>query len=207
MQTSSPNRLITSLSLAIIATLSMAGCASEINNSLEEPRVTANAAEQVGYSQPDLMFAQMMIPHHEQALEMSIIALEVSKNNDVLAMAQGIFDGQDTEIQQMKSWLSSSSAKSAAEQMDHEDMGHGSGEMAGMASYEQIDQLAELATPEFDKLFLTLMIAHHEGALEMVSLIEDSSNAEARNLAKEIVMAQKQEISKMKELLKELAVA
>jgi uncharacterized protein (DUF305 family) len=207
MQTSSPNRLITSLSLAIIATLSMAGCASEINNSLEEPRVTANAAEQVGYSQPDLMFAQMMIPHHEQALEMSIIALEVSKNNDVLAVAQGIFDGQDTEIQQMKSWLSSSSVKSAAEQMDHEAMGHGSGQMAGMASYEQIDQLAELATPEFDKLFLTLMIAHHEGALEMVSLIEDSRNAEARTLAKEIVMTQKQEISKMKELLKELAVA
>jgi uncharacterized protein (DUF305 family) len=207
MQTSSPNRLITSLSLAIIATLSMAGCASEINNSLEEPSVTANAAEQVGYSQPDLMFAQMMIPHHEQALEMSIIALEVSKNNDVLAIAQGIFDEQDTEIQQMKSWLSSSSAKSAAEQMDHEAMGHGSGEMAGMASYEQIDQLAELATPEFDKLFLTLMIAHHEGALEMVSLIEQSRNAEARTLAKEIVTTQKQEISKMKELLKELAVA
>jgi uncharacterized protein (DUF305 family) len=207
MQTSSPNRLITSLSLAIIATLSMAGCASGTNSSLEEPSVTANAAEQVGYSQPDLMFAQMMIPHHEQALEMSIIALEVSKNNDVLAIAQGIFDGQDTEIQQMKSWLSSSSAKSAAEQMDHEAMGHGSGQMAGMASYEQIDQLAELATPEFDKLFLTLMIAHHEGALEMVSLIEDSRNAEARTLAKEIVMTQKQEISKMKELLKELAVA
>jgi len=207
MQTSSPNRLITSLSIAIIAILSMAGCASEINSSLEEPSVTANAAEQVGYSQPDLMFAQMMIPHHEQALEMSIIALEVSKNNDVLAMAQGIFDGQDTEIQQMKSWLSSSSAKSAAEQMDHEAMGHGSGEMSGMASYEQIDQLAELATPEFDKLFLTLMIAHHEGALEMVSLIEDSRNAEARTLANEIVMTQKQEISKMKELLKELAVA
>ena len=207
MQTSSPNRLITSLSLAIIATLSMAGCASGTNSSLEEPSVTANAAEQVDYSQPDLMFAQMMIPHHEQALEMSIIALEVSKNNDVLAIAQGIFDGQDTEIQQMKSWLSSSSAKSAAEQMDHEAMGHGSGQMAGMASYEQIDQLAELATPEFDKLFLTLMIAHHEGALEMVSLIEDSRNAEARTLAKEIVMTQKQEISKMKELLKELAVA
>lgn len=207
MQTSSPNRLITSLSIAIIAILSMAGCASGTNSSLEEPSVTANAAEQVGYSQPDLMFAQMMIPHHEQALEMSIIALEVSKNNDVLAMAQGIFDGQDTEIQQMKSWLSSSSAKSAAEQMDHEAMGHGSGEMSGMASYEQIDQLAELETPDFDKLFLTLMIAHHEGALEMVSLIEDSRNAEARTLANEIVMTQKQEISKMKELLKELAVA
>jgi uncharacterized protein (DUF305 family) len=185
----------------------MVGCASETDSSLEKPSVTANAAKQAGYSQPDLMFAQMMIPHHEQALEMSIIALEVSKNNDVLAMAQGIFDGQDTEIQQMKSWLSSSSAKSAAEQMDHEAMGHGSGEMAGMASYEQIDQLAELATPEFEKLFLTLMITHHEGALEMVSLIEDSRNAEARTLAKEIVMTQKQEISKMKESLKELAVA
>lgn len=207
MQTSSPSRLITSLSIAIIAILSMAGCASGTNSLLEEPSVTANASEQVGYSQPDLMFAQMMIPHHEQALEMSIIALEVSKNNDVLAMAQGIFDGQDTEIQQMKSWLSSSSAKSAAEQMDHEAMGHGSGEMAGMASYEQIDQLAKLETPEFDKLFLTLMIAHHEGALEMVSLIQDSRNAEARTLANEIVMTQKQEILKMKELLKELAVA
>lgn len=207
MQTSSPSRLITSLSIAIIAILSMAGCASGTNSLLEEPSVTANASEQVGYSQPDLMFAQMMIPHHEQALEMSIIALEVSKNNDVLAMAQGIFDGQDTEIQQMKSWLSSSSAKSAAEQMDHEAMGHGSGEMAGMASYEQIDQLAKLETPEFDKLFLPLMIAHHEGALEMVSLIQDSRNAEARTLANEIVMTQKQEILKMKELLKELAVA
>jgi len=84
-------------------------------------------------------------------------------------------------------------------------MGNGTREMAGTRSYEEIDKLAELATPEFDKLFLTLMIAHHEGALEMVSLIEDSRNAKTRTLAKKIVMTQKQEISKMKELLKELA--
>lgn len=86
-----------------------------------------------------------------------------------------------------------------------EAMGNGTREMAGMRSYEEIDQLGELATPEFDKLFLALVIAHHEGALEMVSLIEDSRNVEARILAKQIVVAQKQEISIMNELLKELA--
>jgi uncharacterized protein (DUF305 family) len=204
---SSANRLIAGLSLATItalSTLSLAGCAAEISDPVEEKSATTIADDQFGYSQQDLMFAQMMIPHHEQALEMSMIALEVSQNEKVLAIAQKIFDGQDPEIQRMKSWLSSPSASVAAEEIDHEAMGHGSGEMAGMATYEQIDQLAELATPEFDKLFLELMIAHHEGALEMASLIENSRNAEARTLAEEIVTAQKQEISEMKKLLKEL---
>jgi uncharacterized protein (DUF305 family) len=205
---SSAERLITGLSLVTItalSTLSLAGCAAEISDPAEEKSATTIAVDQFGYSQQDLMFAQMMIPHHEQALEMSIIAIGASQNDKILAIAQKIFDGQDPEIRGMKSWLSSPSASVAAEEIDHKAMGHGSGEMAGMATYEQIDQLAELMTPEFDKLFLELMIAHHEGALEMASLIENSRNAEARTLAEEIVASQKQEISEMKKLLEELA--
>ena len=204
---SSATRLITVLSLAAIAAMSslfLVGCAAAISDPVAEKSATTIADDQFDYSQQDLMFAQMMIPHHEQALEMSIIALEVSQNEEVLAIAQAIFDGQDPEIQRMKAWLFSPSASVPAEEIDHEAMGHGSGEMAGMATYEQVDQLASRATPEFDKLFLELMIAHHEGALEMASMIENSRNTEARTLAGEIVEAQKQEISAMKKLLEEL---
>lgn len=156
------------------------------------------------------MFAQMMIPHHEQALEMSVLALANSTNTSVRALAQRIYDGQGPEIEQMRSWLDSSPNRGGMSHqmpdgtmMDNHMMG--SSAMAGMATTEDLAELASLNSPEFDDLFLQLMIDHHEGALAMVKMIENSSNQEVAALGRDIAAVQRAEIEEMTALLQALA--
>jgi uncharacterized protein (DUF305 family) len=147
------------------------------------------------YSGDDIMFAQMMIPHHQQAVEMSDLALKNSKNAQVLALAEQIKAAQAPEISQMKSWLSSAGQSLMGD--------HGMA-MDGMLSDDEIEQLRQTSGLAFDKLFLAGMIAHHEGALSMVSMIEDSENEEAKTLAKNIKVSQSAEIELMQKYLAEL---
>ena len=112
------------------------------------------------YSADELMFAQMMIPHHEQAVTMSELALENTTNPDVIALATAIRDAQGPEIKQMQGWLG---GKSESHMHDME--------MGGMLTKEELKELASLKEAAFDQMFLTAMIAHHEGAIEMASMI------------------------------------
>ena len=142
----------------------------------------------------DQMFLQMMIPHHEQAVEMSDMALAKSKNPEILKLAQQIKDEQSSEIISMKSWLEGAGM---SEHMGH-DMDHG---MGGMLTPEDMQTLKAATSKEFDKLFLTSMIAHHEGALHMVMMIKDSEDPKIRTLYENIVKTQSAELELMKTLL------
>ncbi|MBU3692828.1 MAG: DUF305 domain-containing protein [Candidatus Nanopelagicaceae bacterium] len=142
------------------------------------------------YSSNDLMFAAMMVPHHEQAIAMSDLALKNSSNSEVIAMATAIKNAQAPEIEQMNSW-------------GDLDMGsHGGHGMSGMLSDDELKDLESATGGEFDQLFLAGMIKHHEGAIEMAEMVIDSQNTEVSTLANSIIKAQKAEIGKMKELLK-----
>ncbi len=141
----------------------------------------------------ETMFATMMIPHHQQAIDMSELALSNSTNQDVRKLAQQIIDAQAHEIEQMQAWIDG-----------HGHEVHGDHEMAGMASEEDMAKLATLESPEFDELFLNLMIVHHEGALDMVSMLDGTEEPEAKELAKHIVEVQKAEIALMNQLLQQL---
>ena len=143
------------------------------------------------YSDDELMFASMMIPHHEQAVTMSELALENTTNPDVISLATAIRDAQGPEIKQMQGWLAGKS-----ESHTH-DM-----EMGGMLTEAELKELASLKGAAFDQMFLTAMIAHHEGALDMVSMIEDSTKPEVKKLYENIVTSQSAEIDAMKALLK-----
>ena len=142
----------------------------------------------------DEMFLQMMIPHHEQAVEMSNLALAKSKNPEVLKLAQQIKDGQSAEITQMNSWLDNAGMPA---DMGHE-MGH---DMGGMMGPEDMTALQSASGTAFDKLFLTSMIAHHEGALHMVLMIKDSSDPKLLTLRDNIIKTQSAELETMKKLL------
>ena len=142
----------------------------------------------------DQMFLQMMIPHHEQAIEMSDLALTKSKKPDILKLAQQIKDAQSSEIVLMKSWLQENGL---SEDMGHE-MDHG---MGGMMTAEELYSLKSATGKEFDKQFLTSMIAHHEGALHMVMMIKDSEDPNLRTLYQNIVKTQSDEIEWMKRVL------
>jgi uncharacterized protein (DUF305 family) len=140
----------------------------------------------------DIMFAQSMIPHHQQAIEMSHMALKNSANPEVRKLATGIIAAQDKESSQLKYWLSATKSSMT--------MGHDMG-MAGMLSKNQLSALNKLKGGKFDTAFLQSMIAHHEGALEMVSMLEGTKNGEAKKIAIDIRTGQSAEISLMKKLL------
>lgn len=76
--------------------------------------------------------------------------------------------------------------------------------MSGMLTVKELALLKSLTGSEFDRKFLQLMIKHHQGALEMIDLISDSKNAEAKALSRAINSAQSKEITSMQQLLKRI---
>ena len=152
------------------------------------PSAQVNAADE--------MFVIMMIPHHEQAVEMSDTILGKDGIDDqVQALAQQIKDAQAPEIELMQSWLTNGGMSSSG---DMSGMGHGVGMMSDgdMAALEAADG-AEAA-----RLFLEQMIVHHEGAIEMAQTeLDQGANEEVIALAQAILDTQTTEIATMENLL------
>ena len=143
----------------------------------------------------DVMFAQMMIPHHEQAVEMSDLALKSGAGAEVTALATQIKAAQGPEIATMQGWLAAWGA-SAGSASDH--MGH----MPGMMSADDMTELASLRGSAFDDRWLRMMIAHHEGALTMAQdVLSTTQDPQVRTLAEAVVSGQTAEIATMKGLL------
>lgn len=183
-----------------MAAIALAGCT--INIGVPESKKSDHSMMRAdqndsGFSGQDLMFAQMMIPHHEQAVEMSTLAETRSTNPDVLALAAQIKKAQSPEIRQMQGWLDSAGDSNA---MGMGDMDHGTG-MGGMLTDEQMTALKNASGVTFDKLYLEGMIQHHEGAIHMAHMVTDSNNAEANKLGDAIVTTQTEEINQMNRIL------
>lgn len=185
------NRIV-AMAVAISATLLASGCSAAVAG----PSLAASEVAKSDFSANDLMFAAMMIPHHEQAVELSELAASRSENPDVLALAEQIRAAQAPEIDQMRVWLGLGPSDSVPDMA-----GHNHGSMGGMLSTEQLAELKAASGAEFDRLFLSGMIAHHEGAIDMVDMIRSSSNNEARELGEAIVSSQTAEIAQMRQLL------
>ena len=145
----------------------------------------------------DVTFAQQMIPHHEQAVQMADLALGASSASpQVRDLATRIKAAQDPEIQTMTSWLDTWGAPGAGE------VDHGGHAMAGMMSEDDLGALGRAWGAEFDRMWLTMMVEHHEGAVTMSrTVLESTRRAEVRTLAEAIVSAQQREIETMKGLL------
>jgi uncharacterized protein (DUF305 family) len=118
------------------------------------------------YSPADVRFMQDMIPHHHQALEMAALAPDRTNQPDLLEAARRIEASQADEIGFMQSWLRER-GQQVPDPAAHGAM-HTDHRMAGMASPEQMAQLAAAQGTDFDRLFLELMVKHHEGAVKMV---------------------------------------
>jgi uncharacterized protein (DUF305 family) len=118
------------------------------------------------YSPDDVRFLQDMIPHHHQALEMAELAADRTNRPELIDAAGRIKGSQNDEITFMQQWLQDR-GETVPEPAAHETM-HTTHKMAGMATPEQMAELAQSDGTAFDRLFLTLMITHHEGAVKMV---------------------------------------
>jgi len=145
----------------------------------------------------DVMFLQMMIPHHQQAVDISNLAIARSKDAELIALATDIRDGQTAEIIQMKSWLNQGNSNI--------DMGHSMGEaMGGMLTDTELTDLSTATGKDFDLLWLQGMINHHNGALHMTTMIKDAKNTEIKRFGENIVTAQTAQIEQMKLMVKRL---
>lgn len=178
----------------LLASLALVGCAATTQTSdhlgMHSSPIETSANSE--FSDYDIMFAQMMIVHHQQAIDMATLAETRASDPEVKTLAAKIKAEQSPEIAQMKTWQSSANAPM---EMDH-DMG-----MDGMLDAEQIANLANSKGAAFDKLFLEAMIAHHAGAIQMAEMVISSNNAEAVALGKSIIESQTEEISFIKSLL------
>ncbi len=151
------------------------------------------------HNDADTMFAQMMIVHHQGAIEMSELAVTKAESAEVKALAERISAAQGPEIEQMTSWLTAwGEPTEAGGHAGHEGM-----DMDGMSQEEMMAQLEGLSGTEFDRAFLEGMIAHHQGAVEMSETqLADGQNPDALALAEKIIADQQAEIAAMQELLK-----
>ncbi|WP_414976130.1 DUF305 domain-containing protein [Gordonia sp. (in: high G+C Gram-positive bacteria)] len=120
-----------------------------------------------GVNSADVMFAQMMIPHHQQAVEMAKMVPDHTENGWLKDFAGQVIASQQPEIDQMTSALQSWGQSVPAGQDAHMDHDMGGGAMDGMMTSDQMDKLQTLTGDDFDKEWLTMMIAHHQGAVDM----------------------------------------
>ncbi|MDV6278028.1 DUF305 domain-containing protein [Rhodococcus erythropolis] len=170
-----------------------------------ESSTSANAS---AHNQADVTFAEQMIPHHSQAVEMSDMLLSKDGIDPrVTALAEQIKAAQGPEIEQLQGWLTtwgqSSSSGSMGMPMPSGSMGMPmpSG-MEGMMSAEDMTALQNAQGTDAAKLFLTQMIDHHRGAVAMAQTEVDSGQySEAIAMAQTIISTQNQEITTMDGIL------
>jgi len=168
---------------------------------------TTEAAEEeisAEHNDADVMFAQMMIPHHQQAVEMSEMLL--AKDNiptEVAEFAQGVIDAQGPEIDRMNAMLEAWGEQPVTDSGDMAGMDHGG--MSGMMSDDDMAALEEAQGTDAARLYLEQMTAHHEGAVDMArDEVNDGQNPQAIALSEQVIEDQEAEIAEMEQMLQNL---
>jgi len=203
------NRTLAATALALGAVLTLAACGGDDTTSSSS---TASSAAPSGSATPasgednnaDVTFAQGMIPHHAQAIEMSDLLLaKDGVDPAVEELAQDIKSAQAPEMEQMTGWL-----VGWGEDVPTDDggsmggMDHGSGDMPGMMSEEDMTALEDASGEDASRLFLEQMIVHHRSAVMMAEMeLTAGLNGDAKTLAEQIIESQTSEITTMTELL------
>ncbi|GGI46183.1 uncharacterized protein (DUF305 family) [Agromyces flavus] len=157
-------------------------------------------------SRADVMFAQMMIPHHEQAIEMSqFILADDGVRPEVLQLALDIEAAQAPEIELMESWLDEWGVPSMGGDGRGAAGGMGGSGMGGMLSDAEMDELESADGAEAERLYLEGMIEHHEGAIAMAERHQDrGEDDDVLELSASIIVSQAAEIERMEGLLADL---
>ena len=181
--------------VALIMVMALAGCSKDASKGMDHEGHSSMASGDL--TGDDIMFLQMMIPHHQQAIDMSDLALTRSSDSELLALAKDIRDGQGAEIVKMKAWLDK-----AGEDLDPgHSMGH---DMGGMLSDSELAALEAATGKSFDLLWLKGMTGHHDGAIDMAAMIEDADNDEIKSFGQAIVTSQSAQNKQMAAMIKRM---
>ncbi|MFD8103381.1 DUF305 domain-containing protein [Nocardia fluminea] len=187
---------------AAATVLFAAGCSDDntTTHSTEHSSTTTaatSATASTDFNAADVSFLQMMYPHHAQAVEMAKMVPSHTQNQQLIALAAQVEQAQAPEMQQITDLLAGfgEPAPSATE-------GHGGHDMPGMMTDAQMSSLQAANGADFDRQWLEMMIAHHEGAVEMAKTeLNAGVNPRARQLATKIVADQEAEITTMRGML------
>jgi uncharacterized protein (DUF305 family) len=198
---------LTRLATAVVAgALVLTACGDDTDAAHDsmgssDTSASAQPSAEADFNDADVTFAAGMIPHHQSAIEMAQLAEGRAADPRVLDLAARIEAAQGPEIRTLSGWLEQWGADGESE-MDPGGMDHGSG---GMMSEQDMQALTNATGAEFDRLFLTQMIAHHTGAIEMAQTeLSDGRNTDALAMAESIRDSQSAEIAEMEQLLAEL---
>jgi hypothetical protein len=189
------------------ATTSATSTATTTAETTETTTATTEADGEISadYNDADIMFAQMMIPHHQQAVEMSEMLLaKEGIPAQVVEFAQGVIDAQGPEIDRMNAMLEAWGQQPVTDSGGMGTMDEMGG-MSGMMSQEDMTALEEAQGTEAARLYLEQMTAHHEGAVDMArDEVADGQNPHAITLAEQIINDQEAEIAQMQQMLTDL---
>ena len=181
--------------VALIMVTALAGCSKDDSKAMDHEGHSSMASGDL--SSDDIMFLQMMIPHHQQAIDISDLALTKSSDSELLALAKDIRDGQGAEIITMKAWLD----KAGADLDPGHSMGH---DMGGMLSDSELAALKAATGKSFDLLWLKGMTGHHVGAIDMATMIENAKSAEIKRFGEGIVASQSAQNKAMAAMIKRI---
>jgi uncharacterized protein (DUF305 family) len=204
-----PKKTAAALLTAAALSLSLAACGDDGGGS--DPGAVQTASNGDVFSDADVQFATDMIPHHAQAVQMVVMTQDRKLDPAVQQLADEIRAAQIPEVETMVDWLTAWGEEVPPTSMDHANAGHDmsdmdSGDMAsdmpGMMTAEEMDSLGNASDAEFQDMWLTMMIEHHTGAIDMAKTEQsDGTFAGAIELAKTIESSQQTEIETMKGLL------
>lgn len=191
--------------VAFATVLMLTSCtspASDGHTDHEHPDEPVISGQPAGFNSDDVAFATNMIPHHEQAVELSKLVPDRSTNPEVKELAEQISNAQEPEIRTMQVLLVQWNENPDAGSGHGGHQGHGAN-MQGMVDDATMTKLQNLSGPEFDTLWLQSMIGHHQGAIEMARAeLANGENVDAKRLAQSIVDTQQAEIDRMNQMLR-----
>jgi uncharacterized protein (DUF305 family) len=207
MTTRTSMTLVAAAAAALTVGTALGGCGTNATTSPSSSATSSPPAAQV-HNQADITFAQGMIPHHAQAIAMSKMAAQRAVSPQVKDLAVRIQAEQQPEIDQLSGFLRAWNAPVPSTNGPMGGMGQGDmmgqmhGAMPGMMSGTQMQQFGQASGAAFDRMFLQMMIAHHQGAIAMAKTeLSNGQNPDARQLAQRIIDAQQREITEMQNLL------
>ena len=205
---------LTGLTGALLAgSLALSGCSGNASHegmsgmtdsSSASASASASDDPTAQFNDADVAFAQGMLPHHQQAVEMAQLAPDRAADPRVVDLAARIEAAQAPEIETLSGWLEAWGAEaSSSSGMGHGGMDHG--DTGGMMPDEDMAALADTSGTEFDRAFLEMMLEHHRGATAMAeAAVADGQNPDALAMAEDIRDTQNAEIAEMEQLLAEL---
>ena len=174
-----------------------------------EPAARHTATNGDVYNEADVTFAQQMIPHHAQAIEMADMTRGRELSPEVAQLAASIMEAQTPEIETMTDWLSAWGEDIPETMRDHANAESGDGmgdmgddDMPGMMSQDDMNALESASDADFEEMWLEMMVEHHQGAIEMAKdEQEDGAFSPAVDLAEDIAAGQTAEVDQMTDLL------